>query len=304
MKNSILILMLSALALLTGCGDGSSANTGTFNLAVSDAPGDAQIVNIAFKQVVLKGYSGSYSFTVSEPDDDEDPDNNPPKHIDLVTFSGFKTADLVSDTEIEVGEYQLCIYMQNNPDSDDPTSSYVKDQYGDIVGLTTPSEGACGGGVGADDPDTGRIFINKKFTISEGENSYIAEFELDKVLKEPTGQDTFWTLKPTGIELIEAGSIAGEISAESASDCVPPSLPVVYLYRETELTSIASATAVVNDEQNYEYDFPAVYEGRYSLGYSCVAESELSNEADISTMEVVEQNVAVTIGTTTQVNFE
>ncbi len=180
------------------------------------------------------------------------------------------------------------------------TSSYVKDAVGDIVGLTTPSEGVCGDGLGANDPDTGRIFINKKFTISEGENSYIAEFDLDKVLKEPTGQDTFWTLKPTGIELIEAGSIAGEISAELASDCVAPSQPVVYLYRNTEVSSIASATAVVNDEQNYEYDFPAVYEGRYSLGYSCVAEDDLANEADISTMEVV----AVTIGTTTQVNFE
>ncbi len=129
MKNSILILMLSALALLAGCGD-EGAKTGTFNLAVSDAPSDAKIVNIAFKQVVLKGASRSYSFDVSEPDDDEDPDNNPPKHIDLVTFSGFKTADLVSDTEIVVGEYQLCIYMENvysveysNEDPATPTST-------------------------------------------------------------------------------------------------------------------------------------------------------------------------------------
>ncbi len=311
MKNSILILML---ALLTGCGDGSSSKTGTFNLAVSDDPSDAQIVNIAFKQVVLKGESESYSFTVSEPDGDEDPDNNPPKHVDLVTFSCFKTADLVSDAAIAVGEYQLCIYMENvysvvysDDDPATPTSSYVKDPDGNIVGLSTPSEGACGDGVGADEEntaDTGRLFINKKFTISEGENSYIAEFELNKVLKEPTGQDTFWTLKPTGIELIEAGSIAGEVSGELANACVAPSLPVVYLYRETEVTSVASATAVMNDQENYVYEFPAVYAGSYSLGYSCTAEEELADEADISIMDAVQQNVEVVVGTTTAVNFE
>ena len=323
MKNSI--LMLSLLALLSGCGDGSS-KTGTFNLAVSDDPDDAQIVNIAFKQVVLKGNSGSYSFDVS--------DDGAPKHIDLVTFSGFKTADLVSHESITVGEYQLCIYMENVPsveDPENPTSSYVKDPDGNIVGLTTPSEGACGGGVGADEPDdldTGRLFINKKFTISEGENSYIAEFALDKVLMEPTGQNTFWTLKPTGIELIEAGSIAGIISADLVSDCGGNRGHAVYLYPGTvalenmidfredpavapEVAPIDRAIAVLNDVENYyEYEFPAVYEGGYSLGYTCTevnddpdAENTPSDTVEPFFIHIDNQDIDVTVGETTVVDF-
>ena len=223
MKNNIFILSLAAL--LSACG-GSSSQTGELNLAVSDDPADAQIVNIAFKQVVLKGDSGSYSFDVSG--------DNPLKHIDLVTFSGLKTSNLVSHESIAVGEYQLCIYMKNNEvsgqDPDNPTTSFVKDPDGNVVGLTTPSEGACGGGVGADEEDTGRLFINKKFTISEGENSYIAEFDLNKVLMEPTGSDTFWTLKPTGIELVEAGAISGTISEALRGECGSDLGHAVYLY--------------------------------------------------------------------------
>lgn len=322
MRNSTLIFILSLSALLSACGDGSSSKTGTLNLAVSDAPSDAQIVNIAFKQVVLKGESGSYSFDVSG--------SEPLKHIDLVTFSGLKAADLVSHELITVGEYQLCIYMKNNPDSgqdpDNPTSSFVQDPDGIVVGLTTPSEGACGGGVGADEEDTGRLFINKKFTISEGENSYIAEFDLNKVLMEPTGQDTFWRLKPTGIELIEAGSIAGMISADLINDCGDNSGHAVYLYPGTvdlanmidfrEEVAVAAEVAPIDsadvNSSTGEYEFPAVYKGTYSLGYTCMADYDLPTEKNVADAFIIytaeqgvdEEGVAVSIGTTTQVDFD
>ncbi len=325
MKSSILIFILSLVTLLSACSDGSSLKTGTLNLAVSDDPADAQIVNIAFKQVVLKGNSGSYSFDVSDGD-------NPLKHIDLVTFRGLKTANLVSHELITVGEYQLCIYMKNNEDSgqdpESPTSSFVKDPVGNVVGLTTPSEGACGGGVGADEEDTGRLFINKTFTISEGENSYIAEFDLNKVLMEPTGQDTFWTLKPTGIELFEAGAISGTISEALSDECGSDLGHAVYLYPGTvalanmidlrEDTAVAPEVApiyrveatLVNPEdltQGYQYEFPAVYEGTYSLGYTCMAVSDLPNETngpDAFIIYTADQGVAVSIGTTTSVDFD
>jgi hypothetical protein len=317
MKNSILILSL--VTLLSGCGNGSSSKTGTLNLAVSDAPADAQIVNIAFKQVVLKSDSGSYSFDVSG--------DNALKHIDLVTFSGLKTSSLVSNEQINVGEYQLCIYIKNNKYSDQepdsPTSSFVKDPDGNIVGLTTPSEGACGGGVGADEEDTGRLFINKKFTISAGENSYIAEFDLNKVLMEPTGGDTFWTLKPTGIELFEAGSISGTISKAFSDECASELGHAVYLYpgnvalenmldlREDpavapEVAPIARSIAIINDAGDYEYEFPAVYEGSYSLGYTCMADNDLADENNIADAFIIyaaQQDIAVAIGTTTTVDF-
>jgi hypothetical protein len=321
MKYKKTLIALSLTTLLTACNSGGDdTKTGEFNLAVSDNPADAKVVNIAFKQVVLKGSSGSYSFDVSEEDGGY-------RNVDLVTFSGLKTAALVNDQSIAVGEYQLCIYMQNNVQADYTASSYVKDPIDNIVGLTTPSEGACGGGVGADDADTGRLFINKKFTISEGENSYVAEFDLNKILKEPTGQDTFWTLKPTGIELIEAGSIAGTISYPLALNCANDYGQSVYLYpdnvelenmtdiRDAEVTlpqvapiSRVEATLVnsENEEEGYKFEFPAIYEGSYSLGYSCLAGNDKPDETNTPDGFIIytaQQNKSVTIGETTAVDF-
>ncbi|HEY5716699.1 MAG TPA: DUF4382 domain-containing protein [Psychromonas sp.] len=320
MKASNTFLALSLTTLLSACGGDGNTDVGTLNLAVSDNPADAKVVNIAFKQVVLKGNSGSYSFDVSE-------DDGGYRNVDLVTFSGLKVAGLVTDESIAVGEYQLCIYMQNNVQENNTASSYVMDPDDNIVGLTTPSEGACGGGVGADDADTGRLFINKKFTISEGENSYIAEFDLNKVLKEPTGQDTFWTLKPTGIELIEAGAIAGTVSQQLAMDCGNELGHSVYLYPGNvvldNMSDIRDAQVILpqvapisrveatlvnseNEEEGYKFEFPAVYGGTYSLGYTCMANNDdpdATNVPDEFIIYTAQQNISVTVGETTAVDF-
>ena len=315
MNYRIILFYLFQLTFLSACSDSSSSKMGIFSMSVSDAPNDAQIVNISFKQVVLKGSDGSYTFDVSNDGEYQD--------IDLVSVSGLKVGNLVENELINVGEYQLCIYMQNNEQEGVTDSSYVKEPEidgGMIVGLSTPSEGACGGGVGADDPDTGRLFINKKFTVSEGENSYILEFDLNKVLMEPTGQDTFWTLKPTGIELIEAGSIAGTISYTCGGN--PHS---VYLYPgDVEIDKMADFRSVYTDaiapldkveataidpdntESAYTYEFPAIYAGTYSLAYACPADDDLIAD-DIATGNVIfnlaEQVVEVVIASTTTVDF-
>jgi hypothetical protein len=287
MKYKKTLIALSLTTLLTACNSGSDdTKTGEFNLAVSDNPADAKVVNIAFKQVVLKNSEGSISFDVSE--------DGALKNVDLVEFQGKETDVLVSGQSIPVGEYQMCIYMEKSEIADE-TSSYVETMDGSIAGLTTNSNGSCGG-VGAEDPKTGRLFINKKFTIAAGSNNFVAEFDLLKILQGPKVSKDYWTLKPTGIELInlsDVGSISGEIRAEAITGCTEASGHAVYLYPGGTLPAnmsdfrdnvaalaiapIASARAnVIGGDANngYSYEFGFVVAGSYSLGYTCTAEND------------------------------
>ena len=335
MKYKYIALILASAGLVSACGssDDSSSTpipeTGTFNLGVSDNPADAKEVTIAFKQVVLKNDTGSISFDVS--------DDGALKQVDLLEYQGTAVETLVSGQDVTVGEYQMCIYMENSEVAN-ADSSYVKTMDDAIAGLTTNSNGSCGG-VGAEDDNTGRLFFNQKFTIAAGNNQFVAEFNLQKGLQGPKGNKDFWTLKPTSVQLVNAadvGAIAGSISADVISECEVAAggsefSSAVYLYPEatalesmddfrdaaSELIMVAPiAAARVNpvvDENDqvisHDYEFGFVVANNYSLGYTCVAQHddpELPNTpADDPAffIHADEQEVIVINGETTQRDF-
>jgi hypothetical protein len=286
MKYKKTLIALSLTTLLTACNGSDDTQKGEFNLAVSDNPANAKVVNIAFKQVVLKNSEGAISFDVSE--------DGSLKNVDLLDVQGREMEVLVSGQSIPVGEYQMCIYMEKS-ESANEDSSYIQTMDDNIAGLTTNSNGSCGG-VGAEDANTGRLFINKKFTIAAGSNNFVAEFDLLKILQGPKGNKDYWTLKPTGIELInlsDVGSISGTINNNTSDDCLINSGHAVYLYpsgtsmanmsdfRENvvapAIAPIASARAnAINDNSNngYSYAFGFVVAGSYSLGYTCTAQND------------------------------
>ncbi|MCH1929240.1 DUF4382 domain-containing protein [Shewanella sp. A25] len=319
--------------LLFGCG-GSDSNDepqmATFSLGVSDNPADAKSVTIAFKQVVLKNESGSYSFNVTP--------NGELKFVDLLEYQGSAVNTLVSGQSIPVGEYQMCIYMKNNTAAT-IDSSHVTTYDDGLFGLVTNSNGSCGG-VGAEESDTGRLFFNKSFTIAAGVNSFVAEFDLSKGLQDPHGNKDYWTLKPTSVQLFnqsDVGSITGSVSEEVMASCEMVAngstfSPAVYLYpanttleqmvdfsleADTE-TAIAPITAArVNEVTNaeglvigHDYEFGFVVAGNYSLGYTCLAQNDdpevvnLAIDADapffINNAEV---DVTVTANSVTERNF-
>lgn len=339
MKHTKTLIAITLAGLLTACGGSDDDSSpvpefGIFNLGVSDNPANAEIVNIAFKQVVLKNDEGSISFDVS--------DDGTLKHVDLLTVQGAEVATLVSGQSVPVGEYQMCIYMQKSETADE-TSSYVKTADG-IEGLTTNSNGSCGG-EGAEDEDTGRLFLNKTFTIVAGTNTLVAEFNLAKGLQAPHGNKDYWTLKPTSVQLVNAsdvGAISGQISPETMASCESAAVelgladeysPAVYLYPiDTILTDMADfraedepylltevaplASARVNPILNEEeveigqgYEFGFVSADTYSLGYTCVAQNDDPDNADNleSTppffMHIDEQTVEVTLEETTERHF-
>ncbi|GIU28853.1 DUF4382 domain-containing protein [Shewanella schlegeliana] len=346
LKLTSLTIAIATGLMLSGCGSDSDSNEpeqALFSLGVSDNPADANIVNVAFKQVVLKNSEGAFSFDVSTGDDGL-------QHVDLLSFQGQAVETLVSGQSVPVGEYQMCIYMENNTISSDE-SSYVlsgatEDENGefvggDIEGLVTNSNGSCGG-VGADEENTGRLFFNKSFTIAAGNNSFVAEFNLAKGLQAPHGNKNYWTLKPTSVQLVnasEVGAIKGQISQETMVSCEAEAggsefSPAVYLYpSETALdqmadfrtgpnvlTQVAPITSarvnpILDSSENvtgYEYEFGFVVADTYSLGYTCLAQNDDPEESNVREPEddsapffidSAEQDVIVTLGETTIRNF-
>ncbi|AQS38312.1 protein of unknown function (DUF4382) [Shewanella psychrophila] len=339
MRHNKTIIAITLASLLAGCGGSDSSSpeptTGTFSLGVSDNPADADVVNIAFKQVVLKNSEGSLSFDVSE--------GGELKHVDLLTVQGAEVATLASGESVPLGEYQMCIYMQKNEEGASG-SSYVETADG-IEGLTTNSNGSCGG-VGAEDEDTGRLFFNKSFTIAAGTNTFVAEFNLAKGLQAPHGSHDYWTLKPTSVQLVnisDVGAITGQISPETMASCESAAVelglpdeysPAVYLYPTmtalanmadfrgdevpyllTEVAPISSARVnEITDESEavigHEYEFGFVVAGDYSLGYTCVAQNDDPETAntpedvtDAFFIHLDEQGLEVTEGATTERHF-
>ncbi|MFT6986190.1 MAG: hypothetical protein ACJAT7_002011 [Psychromonas sp.] len=330
MKQIKTILAITLAGLLSACGSGGADDKATFSLGVSDNPFDAQIVQIAFKQVVLKNSDGAISFDVGQ------------KKVDLLTVQGQEVETLVSGQDIPLGEYQMCIYMENS-EVLDTTSSYVHTETsaGD-AGLVTNSNGSCGG-VGADEENTGRLFFNKTFTIAAGDNQFVAEFDLGKGLQAPHGNKEYWTLKPTAVQLInraDVGAIAGGISDQFAIDCETDAVDVagvdnfghaIYLYPAlTELGNMADfrdtayidlevapiASARVNPIYDatdpelivgHQYEFGFVVAGDYSLGYSCTAQNDSADLAEGVDQGFVmynaQQGVTVTAEATTQRDF-
>ncbi|QYK01086.1 DUF4382 domain-containing protein [Shewanella psychrotolerans] len=334
MKYSKSIIAIALTSLLAACGGSDdkpeTPKTGVFSLGVSDNPADAKVVNIAFKQVVLKGAGEPISFDVSE--------DGELKHVDLLTVQGQEIETLVPAQTIPVGEYQMCIFMQSDEVANE-NGSYVITKDDIIQGLNTNSQGTCAGIQG--EVGTGRLFFNKAFTIAAGVNDFVAEFNLSKGLQAPHGSHDYWTLKPTAVQLVnnaEVGAINGQISDDVMAACEVAAggsefNPAVYLYPtattlenmvdfrpdadvvEPQVAPIASARVnpITDDAENvtgYEYEFGFVAANTYSLGYTCVAQNDdpesVNTPEDVEApffLHIDEQDVVVTEGTTTERHF-
>ncbi|MCL2917764.1 DUF4382 domain-containing protein [Shewanella litorisediminis] len=333
MKLTKTLIAVTLTSLLAACGGSDNDSNpqpqmGSFSLGVSDNPADATQVNIAFKQVVLKNKNSgeSFPFIVTQ-------------QVDLLAFQGSSAETLVEGVQVPVGEYQMCIYMENS-ETVDTASSFVKTKDGIDKGLVTNSVGeSCGDADIDKDKSVGRLFFNKAFTIAAGANDYVAEFDLARGIQAPHGNKDYWTLKPTSVQLVnraEVGNISGQVSDELMAACETAAggsefAPAVYLYPAATLLdnmsdirpavtepmvaplAVARVNEITNAEEvvtGHDYEFGFVVTGDYALGYTCVAQND-DPEADNSPTDVEmpffihadEQDVTVTKGETTTRHF-
>jgi len=308
------------LIALTGCGGGSDSTdtaTAKFNLGVSDAAiDDVSSVVVAYNRVVLlpQGSGSAIEFDLST-------DDNDGQLIDLLEYQGSQIAPLLTDEEIPVGDYKLCLFAIDG-DGQDLTSHVMVGDPGALTPLQVKGDGACPT-IGKED-NAGVLYFNKSFTVNAGNNSFVTEFELRRGLKEPTGKDDFYTIQRTSIQLInntEAGNITGAVDANIIANCISDeeSISAVYVYSgdvaledmaafnepdEGAILPIASADVNENEDNVYEYEVAFLGEGTYSLGYTCQAEKdEQGDDFDSSFVVNKDADALVTANEAAEVNF-
>ncbi|QYJ78330.1 DUF4382 domain-containing protein [Shewanella acanthi] len=303
---------------LTGCNDSTSypehvditgpvpiKNTSpTFFLGVSDSPGDVEAVNIVFKQVVLKGDTNSYFFDVAA--------DGGYRLVHLMEYRGAKVDYLIEEQPIPAGEYQVCIYIQNNMEPN-TNGSHVKTRDGAIYGLVIENESNCGGTVAAES-DTGSFVFAEKISINElprnyayNSNRFVADFDLFKGLQEPVGEQAYWSINKSSVVLDYATKFSviwGTVSDTVMAECEAAAwgsdfVHAVYLYpaftsfeqmRDFSLeadssTAVSPITAslvqdITDDDGNIIENFYVVdvyVPGDYNyqdLGYTCLAQND------------------------------
>ncbi|MER2490649.1 DUF4382 domain-containing protein [Catenovulum sediminis] len=285
-----------ALAMgLTACGssidtDDSSSDNQTqaaqFSLGVSDAAVEsAAEVNIFVRQVILRNGNGEDTII------DTLDDNDQATKINLLDFQGSQAYELITDLQVEAGDYQwIRMDLVNGVENNLTLTSHIVFEDASIRPLVVTRKGNDG---------IGEIQLNN-FALNEGNNEFVVEFDLKRSLVDPKNNSEI-KLKPTGVRLAnqtESGHIAGTISSEVIGACEVDHAVnagqggefghAVYLYADDvsadatvdinesddhkSVSPLATATLSLNAESgNYEFEMGYVGEGNYELGYTCLS---------------------------------
>lgn len=293
------LIVTGVAASLTACGGSSGDSNETqmarFSLGVSDAPVDnADAVVACFNAIELVGNGqGTQTFTVGDTPNtvasndvckDENGDTIPNTFgVDLLSYTGSDSANLVEGIEVEAGTYnQLRLVMSEG--------SYV--QVGEEqLPLQVPSN---------------ELKFDSLTLDVNGNAAYTVEFDLRQAMVDPVGIDGYF-LKPRGVRLVnnlEIGHIEGTLAEElliNNSCTVAPSdvsepVAVVYLYEgsDLEITTLADvggaethqpyAVAAVYFDGVSAYTFSVGYvaAGDYSAAWSCQTDDDPEADDDLT----------------------
>ncbi len=292
---------LSAIALALGlaaCGGSSDSSneqeqSARFSLGVSDAAVEgASEVNIFVQQVLLRNDAGEDTVIPTLDDDDQ------PIKINLLDFQGSAAYQLISDLEVEAGDYNwIRMDIVNGVDTNFEQTSHVVFEDASIRPLVVTRKGNDG---------IGEIQLND-FELNQGNNEFVVEFDLKKSLVDPKNNQDI-KLKPTGVRLenlIASGHIEGSVSGTLIGNCESDNAEMsgeggvfghaVYLYdvdvtsetaldiqeTDSDFTPQATANLVLNNETgDYDFEFGFVGEGDYNIGYTCLSHLDDPESAD------------------------
>lgn len=306
-KHSIHFLLASSFATLVACGgssggdtSGTTSDSGSFSLAVTDAPIDsANAVVVEFAGVSIQPADGEViEFTFDEP-----------KSIDLLNLQGTASEPLLSNETLPAGDYEW-IRLHVNAENDGVLDSYI-DINGDMIELWVPSGAQTG------------LKLVSGFTVGAGaEVDFTIDFDLRKsiTLPGPPGGSMAVggaILKPALrlVNNIEVGSIAGTVNetlvTEQCTDATV-STGAVYVYSGADAT-LADVSGEDNDplisafvtfeEDAYRYEVGFLTEGDYTVAYTCGATND-DPEADDTLTFVGPATVAVVANAESELNFE
>ncbi|WP_242441658.1 DUF4382 domain-containing protein [Pseudoalteromonas piscicida] len=317
MYKPVLTAIASAM-VLAACGGGSSSDQNnnnttepaqktTVSVGVSDAAvNNLEEVNLVIQRLTFRG-AGQDDVTF----DTLDAQGNPMK-INLLDYTGDDFYLVVNDQEIAAGNYEWIradIVNGSNGANFDMVSN-VRFLDGSQAPLAVTRKGNDG---------IGEIQLND-FSLNEGKNQIVLEFDLNKALLKRGNDDTVY-LKPTAVRLenlLTSFEIEGTVSEALKNACIADNADlvpavgeykhVVYLYQAdvevpsdiSEADSAPVATANVDAESEYELAF--IGAGDYKLGYSCLGHLDdvETNDTNFSLYQTKE----VTVSQDTEVNFD
>lgn len=314
-------------ALLVACGGDSSSGGGnnatTASFAVTDAPvDDVESVKLTFSRIDFKPVLGApVSVTLDEP----------VVIGNLLELTGNAAAPIVSDIEVEPGEYE---WVRLYVDGGIPNSE-VQPEVGNKLDLFIPGQQ---NGNGNGNPRF--LQLTTGFTIAAGsEADFTIDFVLRKGLTKPANSD-YYLLRPAMrlVNNLEVGTITGTVDGTIPDSlaCVETDADyfgTVYLY-EGDLTAagaeapddvfdpgiengsdqvqeasgarpVTTANVQFDDDSatlRYEIGFVRANEAGYSLAYSCNAKGDdPATDDDIPYTEV--QYTTLGAGETATVDF-
>ncbi|WP_440903702.1 DUF4382 domain-containing protein [Catenovulum sp. SX2] len=294
----VLTYTLSSLALAIGlaaCGSssvdistGGDDDTAQFSLSVSDAAVEgATEVNIFATQVTLRSAGGEDTVFATLDENDQ------PIKINLLDFQGSQAYQLISNEEVDLGNYEwLRIDVVNGDENDLTNTSHVVFPT-ETRPLVVERKGNDG---------VGEIQLDG-FNLNQGINEFVAEFDLKRSLVDPKNpNDDSIKLKPRGVRLqnlTDAANLMVTVDsavigtcesdfAASASELDSSFGHSVYVYSSgttadnaldinadddsVSMSPVATANLTMDDVSgDYMAEIGFLGEGNYALAYTCLS---------------------------------
>lgn len=290
-----LVLCATGLVALTGCGGGSSSDsgtsTGTLGVSVTDAPVDsAHSVMVQFDGIEIQPADGErLTFTFDSP-----------KQIDLLALQGNNSEPLLDGEQVPAGDYEwMRVMVTGNRTS---LESYIElEADGTQHPLWVPSGDQTG------------LKLVQGFTVPVGGSAdFTIDFDLRKSITKSGQSGDAYILTPALrlVNNVEVGTLTGSVDTATASaDTCAPS---AYVYSGSDVTpddegsdtSPLTSALISMDEATGNYTFTVGFlsEGDYTLAWTCQADlDEAATDEDILFEDFV--NVSITAGETTKHDF-
>lgn len=303
MKNYVVLFVVGLL--LAGCGGGSSGddaaadNTGTLNIAITDAAVDTVTeVWVEFTGVELKPASGR-AITV---------EFELPNTINLLDLQNGKTAALLQNEVVPAGPYNW-IRLGVNAEFDNVFDSYALLDDGSQVELRVPSGSQSG------------LKLVSGFTVTANQSTNIVlDWDLRKALSDPQGQPGLH-LRPAlrVTDMAVFGTLSGSVDPTliTADNCTNGELKdtgnAVYVYegdvpepldiQGAETDPIATATVVQNEADDYVFEISYISTGTYSVAFTCQGAIDDPEVVDVIEFGSVVTGVTIADGETTDVTL-
>ena len=287
--------LAASLGACSGGGESAPEGKAKLSLRLTDAPIDmASRVVVQFTEVRLRKKDGGW----------QDFPLDAPQAIDLLQLHGTNTADLLSDIEVDAGDYDE-IRLLVDPT---PNTSFIELSVG---GLTHPLVMPSGISSG--------LKLKGDFTLrSTRASNLTVDFDLRKSIV-LTGAGTY-RLKPV-LRLVDdanAGHIRGMVdvskldnSLGNCSDADPLTYNALYVFdgsnvipddiNQTSSSNVepVTTTAIMFDTTSGSYMYEAAFlpAGNYTIAFTCRSDFE-DVEADDDLMFFDIQNVTVLVNNT------